>query len=1483
MKKQIYILLPLLICLLLIGNIWAQNSPSGKKSDVVPPNVIHLQTKIDQASPDQPGVIEIPALKQSGTSEDAVAIELQKEQSPSAEKLASQPAWEALSGLSPGEQANAVLGLESDERYMTPALHQIEALWNQGDYNAAIEALRDFEEANPGANLRFGLAWKVPPELNAPAWITDVQIATRTSTSQASIDYNDNNGYLYAVFIYADGSNKYWTMNLSTNRGSTWTEKYRWGSSTTLRDVSGVRIGNYFYVGYADGVSGRLRRFGATTGDHDGTYGLKTVVNKGVDVKEIVLTSNEDYYDNSLYYIRTYYLAILENNTLVWFWTDENATTFTEVALNITNASKGLDACVDEGLYFGYTEYFLAFSYVSTTNRLWVVRIKSTSGGTVIEKSEMDDATGETAIAAFRGKTMVVFEHHYTNGTGIKYWVLYEAGSSWKWGTIAEPTTTGGSYYSPDVTARKGKGYGVVYHQEAGTFDPCYYRYREYGTGAGTGFTWTTAVQFNTQDAFTGSKMGIEVMTPSSGYNFTHGMVWTGGTNNNAYFDRTDVLPSAANLTVVTANCNYNYSSPPTLTINLRIINNGNLSAGASYVGYYLSTNDIITPYDTFLGEDYVAGLASSTYSDETITVNVNSYGLAAGNYYVGFILDYKDDVDETPYENDNNWYFAAPITIPAGETMAVASPNGGENWERGSSHAITWTSTGTSGTVKIEISRDNGATWSTITASTTDDHTYTWTVTGPASTNCRVRISDTDGSISDVSNAVFTISEPPNIHVNIPNGGERYPVNSSQTITWSSSGTSGTVKIEISHNNGGAWTLLTASTADDGSSARVLPGPASTNCLIRITDVDGSPSDVSDATFILFDPYLTVTAPNGGENWQIGTTKNITWNSDGNSGNVLIELSRNNGTTWETLFASTPDDYTQAWAVAGAASTTCLMRISDVDGTPSDVSNAPFTISTVPVPDIDVNPMTWNYGDVNVGASSDKSFTITNTGTANLSVTATTLGGTNPAEFSIQSGGAPFTLAPAGTRTLVVRFAPTSINNKSATLTINSNDPDENPVIVNLNGKGVTVTTGWECALNITGGTWSYVRTFGGAATATDGYDVGVDLPAAPPGMTYYAFFQLPVFPTYLDKDIRQWSAPYELVLEWTLILTNASAVMTQLTWNPAQLPAGGTFMLTGSGLNVNMREVNNASVSGNATLIIRYQKVTVVTVPYAFSRAGWYLISLPVTPADNRLNVLFPTALGAYGYNPATGSYVPAMNLDPKKGYWLLIPGAASVNISGEPLLTFTEHYTAGWHLIGSSYGTSLPIADPDDAPNGAVIAIYGWNPATNSYVPVYPPGSGVLNQGEGYWMAAVAGCDLTIPGAPPLAKDVETVNADLPQFYQQYGMQPPQPPFIQNEALPLLTPIQNEISYNYPNPFNPATTIKYTLSKTSFTGVYVYNSIGQRIRTLSEATQPIGIYEVVWDGRNELGELVPSGIYFYQITTADFVETKKMMLLK
>ena len=102
-------------------------------------------------------------------------------------------------------------------------------------------------------------------------------------------------------------------------------------------------------------------------------------------------------------------------------------------------------------------------------------------------------------------------------------------------------------------------------------------------------------------------------------------------------------------------------------------------------------------------------------------------------------------------------WAAEQSIFVP----LAVASPNGGEVWPVGSSQEIAWTASGVAN-VKIELSRDGGATWEDIVASTAAAAgTYPWTVTGPASANCVVRVSDaTDGSPSDDSDAAFTIRE---------------------------------------------------------------------------------------------------------------------------------------------------------------------------------------------------------------------------------------------------------------------------------------------------------------------------------------------------------------------------------------------------------------------------------------------------------------------------------------------------------------------------------------------------------------------------------------------------------------------------------------------------------------------------------------------------------------------------------------------------
>ncbi|MYF98109.1 T9SS type A sorting domain-containing protein [Candidatus Poribacteria bacterium] len=98
----------------------------------------------------------------------------------------------------------------------------------------------------------------------------------------------------------------------------------------------------------------------------------------------------------------------------------------------------------------------------------------------------------------------------------------------------------------------------------------------------------------------------------------------------------------------------------------------------------------------------------------------------------------------------------------------------------------------------------------------------------------------------------------------------------------------------------------------------------------------------------------------------------------------------------------------------------------------------------------------------------------------------------------------------------------------------------------------------------------------------------------------------------------------------------------------------------------------------------------------------------------------------------------------------------------------------------------------------------------------------------------------------------------------------------------------PAQNQLLQNYPNPFNPETWIPYQLSQDSSVSVTIYDMTGQLVRTLSLGFQSAGYYNsraraAYWDGRNAIGEPVASGIYFYQLTTPSFQQTRRLVILK
>ena len=94
---------------------------------------------------------------------------------------------------------------------------------------------------------------------------------------------------------------------------------------------------------------------------------------------------------------------------------------------------------------------------------------------------------------------------------------------------------------------------------------------------------------------------------------------------------------------------------------------------------------------------------------------------------------------------------------------------------------------------------------------------------------------------------------------------------------------------------------------------------------------------------------------------------------------------------------------------------------------------------------------------------------------------------------------------------------------------------------------------------------------------------------------------------------------------------------------------------------------------------------------------------------------------------------------------------------------------------------------------------------------------------------------------------------------------------------------TPDEFKLNQNYPNPFNPSTTIKYQVPENAKVNITVYNMTGQKITTLTNEFQTAGYHNVVWDGSNDFGQQVSSGVYFLRMQAGNFVKTISMTFTK
>jgi ribosomal protein S28E/S33 len=310
-----------------------------------------------------------------------------------------------------------------------------------------------------------------------------------------------------------------------------------------------------------------------------------------------------------------------------------------------------------------------------------------------------------------------------------------------------------------------------------------------------------------------------------------------------------------------------------------------------------------------------------------------------------------------------NNYFTLAPATTTP--SITVTLPNGGEVWQRGTTHTVTWDYTGNPGSY-VKITRlQRGIEVGTISASTpigTGGHgSFVWNIgpTGTTGSNCQVKIqSISQPAMNDTSDNSFYLTGGPStaITVTSPNGGESWISGTTHEITWTSTG--GAYKLEVL-KAGVVVQTLSPGTTDHVFSWTISTGLATGNDYqIRLAFVsDPTVTDSSDTYFTIAPPVTTpsiiVTSPNGGETWKRGTAHTVTWDYTGTPGTTVKITRLQGGVEVGTISASTPTGSgghgSFVWNIGptGTTGTNCRVKIQSISQPAiNDTSNNNFSLT---------------------------------------------------------------------------------------------------------------------------------------------------------------------------------------------------------------------------------------------------------------------------------------------------------------------------------------------------------------------------------------------------------------------------------------------------------------------------------------------------------------------------------------------------------
>ncbi len=756
-------------------------------------------------------------------------------------------------------------------------------------------------------------------------------------------------------------------------------------------------------------------------------------------------------------------------------------------------------------------------------------------------------------------------------------------------------------------------------------------------------------------------------------------------------------------------------------------------------------------------------------------------------------------------------------------DAVTVTYPNGGETLAAGSAANITWTWTGSFTTVALAYSLNGGSTWTTITTSTTNDGSYTWTVPTSATTQGRVRV--TGGTAQDQSNSNFTIT--------VPSGGDYASL---PYATGFESGALDQYWTTASSNSSGRVRVLSTNTPHAGSYQLVMDSSSSGTYVQNEgwLHLDLSGHSQVDLAF-WWKEFGDETHSQDG----------VYFSSNGGASFVKVQNLNGGSYTNNTWNLFTLDVDALASANGLTLSSTFVVKFQQYDNYPITTDGFAFDDISVgdATPPPDTVTVTYPNGGETLTAGDSTNITWTSQGSfTTVAIDYSTNGGSSwTAITSSTADDGAYTWTVPSTATSQGRVR---ITGGSAQDTSNANFTIDVP----QTGGYATLpySTGFE------GGSFDQYWT--SQSTNSSGR-IRLLTSNTPHTGSYHLVMDSATSGTYVQNEA------------W-LHLNLAGQTQVDLTFwwkefgDETHSQDGVYFSSNGGASFVKVQNLNGGSYTNNtwnqftldvdalasangltlsSTFVVKFQQYDnypITTDGFAFDDigvaegggggGGGSAITAETEPNGSISEANGPVGTGT----PVSGVLTSSSDDD---YFYFDVTSAGNVNIS----LAIGSSADLDWYLYNAS-GTQVArgytVNNPEAGSYNASVGRY--------YLRV-----------DGY-LGATSSYTLTISGGLALASS-GAEKVDLPQVFA--------------------------LGQNHPNPFNPMTTISFDLPVASPVRLHVYDGRGHLVRTLVDESLQAGSHAVVWDGLDDSGRRVHSGVYLYRVEASDFTATRKMTVVK